>query len=83
VTHRGAGVQVFIEVTSTTLGADTRWGVDVVLERGRRVALKGGAVPAGAKLGHHAMLRAARDQAQALPADIILGRNGQSELFGA
>ena len=78
MTHRAAGVQVFIEVTSGVIGGQTRWGADAVLDRGRRVALKGGQMPAGAKLGHRAMLQAARDQAQDLPAGIVLGTGGES-----
>lgn len=82
VTHRGAGVRVDIEVTSGVIGAQTVWGAEAVLERGRRVKLRGGQLPAGAKQGHRAMLQAAMAQAQALPTDIILGRNGQVDLFG-
>lgn len=80
--HRETGARVSIEVTSTVVGQLRLWGADVVLERGRRVALKGGSVPAGAKLAHKAMLQAARDQAVSLPAAVILGQGGASgDLF--
>jgi hypothetical protein len=80
--HRETGVRLQIEVTSTVVGRLMVWGADVVLERGRREALKGGSVPAGAKLAHQAMLQAARDQAASLPASVILGQGGTNgELF--
>lgn len=83
VTHRATGVRVDIEVTSAVIGDQTVWGAEAVLERGRRVKLAGGKVPVGVKHEHHRMLQAAMQQAQALPAGVVLGTGGESgELFG-
>jgi hypothetical protein len=72
VRHRRADVMLDVELGEVEVGGQLRWFGKVVLPKGRRHALPGGAVPAGARLAHQALLTAVSDQVQAVAPQIIL-----------
>lgn len=83
VRHRSAGVMVNIEVGEVVLGGQVRWYADLVLAKGRRLRLPGGALPAGSRLADRALMTAVSDQAQAVDGQIILaGLRPQADQTG-
>ena len=74
VQHKGTGKTLNVEVGTTVVGGQIRWYGDLVLGKGERLSLPGGAVPAGARLAHLAIEGEIRRQVQRVDAQRILPR---------
>jgi hypothetical protein len=86
VEHKGAGKTLSVEVGSAVVGGQIRWYGNVVLAKGGRLALPGGAVPAGARLADIAIEGELRRQVQRVDAQRILKGPqdaASGDLFGA
>lgn len=72
VDHKEAGVTVNVEVGQAVVGGQVRWYGYLVLGKGERLSLPGGAVPAGARLTHQAIEGEVRRQVQRVTTKRVL-----------
>lgn len=72
VQHKGAGKTLNVEVGTAVVGGQIRWYANLVLAKSERLALPGGAVPAGARLADLAIEQAVRRQVQGVATQRVL-----------